>query len=347
MEITERTIATAREKGVEQLRRRAPGGRDDHHARHRPDAARSGSGCEARLQDPHLAVAKGAALFALMRKVKESCRTAAGSAGRAVQKVADQLGMSAERGRGHRRPRRVATVVPRAFGIKVVDGADPVFQTDPDKARHYVEHLLIREHPTASRHRAGDVPHDRGQPAPGAAGGLGAGRRGRLGGTGAQHSIGEGMLSDLPRKPAGAPFQVIFHMTETGLLQVHGWEADSGSEVRFEIQIGRLDEGRTRQASRAVSPLRGERVGWPGTATGTARRCWTRPGGRQRPPGGPVRCGTACAAVSSRPGRVRRPGRPGLCHTGARMSGTAATRSSPRRCSRRTPALERDGPLTP
>ena len=36
-------------------------------------------------------------------------------------------------------------------------------------------------------------------------------------------------------------------MTETGLLQVHGWEADSGHEVRFEIQIGpptRQDCGR-------------------------------------------------------------------------------------------------------
>ena len=28
--------------------------------------------------------------------------------------------------------------------------------------------------------------------------------------------------------PAGAPFQVVFHMTEMGLLKVHGREADSG-----------------------------------------------------------------------------------------------------------------------
>ena len=50
------------------------------------------------------------------------------------------------------------------------------------------------------------------------------------------------MLRDLPPRPAGAPFLVVFHMTETGLLKVHGWEAESGIEVRFEIQIGRLDE---------------------------------------------------------------------------------------------------------
>ena len=65
--------------------------------------------------------------------------------------------------------------------------------------------------------------------------------------------IGEGMLTDLPPRPAGAPFQVVFHMTDTGLLKVHGWEPRSGSEVRFEIQIGRLDEEQTRQATSTVT----------------------------------------------------------------------------------------------
>jgi hypothetical protein len=42
-------------------------------------------------------------------------------------------------------------------------------------------------------------------------------------------------------------------MTDTGLLKVHGWEPRSGSEVRFEIQIGRLDEEQTRQATSTVT----------------------------------------------------------------------------------------------
>ena len=71
MEITERTIATAREKGVEHF--------DDvllvGGMTRMPAVARTLKerfGLEARQQDPHLAVAKGAALFALMRKVKVS-----------------------------------------------------------------------------------------------------------------------------------------------------------------------------------------------------------------------------------------------------------------------------------
>jgi molecular chaperone DnaK len=41
-------------------------------------------------------------------------------------------------------------------------------------------------------------------------------------------------------------------MTETGLLQVHAWEAD-GSDVRFEIQIGGLDEADVERATAAVA----------------------------------------------------------------------------------------------
>ena len=67
--------------------------------------------------------------------------------------------------------------------------------------------------------------------------------------------IGEGRLRDLPRRPAKTPFEVVFHMTETGLLQVHAWEADSGQEVRFEIQIGRLDDAAVQEAADAVARL--------------------------------------------------------------------------------------------
>lgn len=42
-------------------------------------------------------------------------------------------------------------------------------------------------------------------------------------------------------------------MTETGLLQVHAWEERSKREVRFEIQIGRLDETEVQQATAAVA----------------------------------------------------------------------------------------------
>jgi len=254
MEITERTIATAREKGVERF--------DDvllvGGMTITPSIAQTLKerfGLNARLQDPHLAVAKGAALFALMKKVKVSMPSGeadAAPAPGAVQEVADQLGISVEQVE-NMAAKHVATVVPRAFGLKVVDGKDPIFKIDPNRAREYISHLL-----TANTR----LPADTG---PQTFLTVSDNQRevklevweqaGSIASEELEHNthIGEGILADLPRRPAGAPFQVVFHMTETGLLKVHGWEADSGREVRFEIQIGGLDEAEVQKATAAVA----------------------------------------------------------------------------------------------
>ncbi len=251
MEITERTIATAREKGVEHFDDvLLVGGMTITPAIAR--ALKERFGLKARLQDPHLAVAKGAALFALMRKVKEGASAGEGDDAGTTQEVADQLGMSEEQVRSIAR-KRVATVVPRAFGLKVVDSKDPLFATDPHRARHYIVHLLTANTP---------LPADTG---PETFRTVKDDQRevnlevweqaGSVASEDLEHNthIGEGVLSELPSRPAGTPFQVIFHMTETGLLKVHGREADSGREVRFEIQIGGLDEAEVQRATSAVA----------------------------------------------------------------------------------------------
>ena len=248
MQITERTIDTARQKGVS--------GFDDvllvGGMTLMPTIARTLKerfGLQARLQDPHLAVAKGAARFALMQKVKV---TMLEEGDQAAEEVADRLGISVQQV-VDMAERRVATVVPRAFGIKVVDLSDPVFKTNPDLAREYISHLLTANTP---------LPADSG-PQPFCtvydnqrevklevweqAGSVASEELGH------NSHIGEGVLTDLPPRSAGAPFEVVFHMTEMGLLKVHGREADSGREIRFEIQIGSLDEDEVRKATHAVA----------------------------------------------------------------------------------------------
>jgi len=135
----------------------------------------------------------------------------------------------------------------------VVDSDDPVFKTDPDRAREYIAHLLIANTP---------LPADTG---PETFRTVHNNQRqvmlevweqaGSVASEELEHNshIGEGLLTDLPPRPAGAPFQVVFHMTEMGLLKVHGREADSGREVSFEIQIGGLDEADVRKAANAVA----------------------------------------------------------------------------------------------
>jgi molecular chaperone DnaK (HSP70) len=253
MEITARTIATARDKGVG----------------HFDDVLLVGGmtitpviagalnerfGLDGRQQDPQLAVAKGAALFALMKKAKLTSQGDgdAGAAPASAQEVADRLGISAEQARAMVEM-QVATVVPRAFGLKVVDGRDPLARTDPDNARHYIAHLLTANTPLPANtgpqtfrtivDNQREVSLEVWEQA------------GSVASAELEHNtkIGEGVLSDLPPRPAGAPFQVVFHMTETGLLQVHGREAGSGREIRFEIQIGRLDEAAMQRATTAVA----------------------------------------------------------------------------------------------
>ena len=252
MEITERTLATAREKGVTDF--------DDvllvgGMVRSPVIAARLKErfGLDARQHDPDLAVAKGAALYALVRRVKVALPGEEGEAvsPEAARKVADQLGISVRQVE-EMAAKKVATVVPRAFGLKLVDTDDPVFATDPDRARDYIAHLLtantelpadtgpqtfqtVSDNQTSVKlevwEQAGSVASDD-----------------------LAHNthIGDGMLSDLPPRPAGAAFEVTFHMTETGLLKVHGREPGSRREVRFEIQIGGMDEAEVREATTAV-----------------------------------------------------------------------------------------------
>jgi molecular chaperone DnaK len=253
MDITERTIATAREKGVRAFDDvLLVGGMSTMPVIAR--TLRERFGLQARLQDPHLAVAKGAALFALMQQVRISLpgEGQSGADPQAAQRVADQLGISVEQVQ-EMVSKRVATVVPRAFGIKVVDTRDPVFRTDPDSARRYVAHLLHAN--TALPADAGPetfrtIQDNQSEVLLEVWEQAGSKESEEL-----EHNthIGAGSLKDLPPKPAGAPFEVIFHMTEMGLLKVHGKEADSGQEVRFEIQIGRMGETEVRQAAQAVA----------------------------------------------------------------------------------------------
>jgi molecular chaperone DnaK len=250
MEITRRTIDTAHEKGVDHF--------DDvllvGGMTLMPVIARTlreRFELEGRLQDPHLAVAKGAALFALIRKIKPD-GDAGPRAPAEIERVADQLGIPAGLVEEISR-KRVATVVPRAFGIKVVDLDDPVFRTDRASARRYITHLLTANTPLpADTQPETFYTVDDNQ------------RRvllevweqaGAVASEEPQHNtlIGKGVLQDLPPRPAGAPFKVVFHMTETGLLKVHGWEAESGSEVRFDIQIGGLGEAELREATTRVA----------------------------------------------------------------------------------------------
>jgi molecular chaperone DnaK (HSP70) len=247
MEITERTLATARGKGVGEFDDvLLVGGMTIMPAVAR--ALKDRFGLEAKLQDPHLAVAKGAAMFALLKKIQVTMP----DDDVAAEQAADDLGVDVEQAR-RLADTKVTTVVPRAFGLKVVDETDPLFKTDPGRARAYISHLL-----TANT----ELPADTG---PRTFATVADNQRavrlevweqaGAIASEDLKHNahIGQGRLEELPPRPAGAPFQVVFHMTDTGQLTVHAWEEGSGREVRFTLEIGNLDEAGVRAATDVVA----------------------------------------------------------------------------------------------
>lgn len=250
MEITGRTIATAKSRGVTEF--------DDvllvGGMTLMPVIARTlrdRFGLEARLRDPHLAVARGAALYARMLTVKASLLDEGDSGGdqRAALRVAGRLGLSL-REVEDLAAWRVTTVVPRAFGVRAVG---PDFRADPGLARDFIAHLLTANTPlpaitlpetfrTSADDQAEVSLEVWEQAGPVASASPAYNTR-----------IARGTLTRLPSRPAGAPFEVVFHMTETGQLKVHAREARSGREVRVEIQVGGMDEEQVRKAASAVA----------------------------------------------------------------------------------------------
>jgi molecular chaperone DnaK len=197
-------------------------------------------GVDTRMHEPELAVAKGAAIFAQQRKARRDSAEGAPAA-----PAPGIRGLAAA---------KVATVVPRAFGVRAVDPRDPLALTDPARARQIVLHLLPSNTP---------LPADTG-PYPFAT--AIDGQR-TLGievweQDGPEESedladnckVGEGLFRNLPAHlPAGTPFEITFFMSETGLLTVHAQEPRSGRDMRFDLQIGGLDGAAFDQARRSVA----------------------------------------------------------------------------------------------
>lgn len=253
MTATDRTVWTAREKGVTAFDEvLLVGGMTRMPVVARTLTERLGQ--EVKLHEPNLAVAKGAALYAMVSKVRISLDAQDGSADPEadMRKVARDLGMPTEQVR-ELAETHIATVVPRAFGVLTVDTDDPMFRTDPDQAREYVEHLLHADTP---------LPADTG------AQGFKTifdnqnevrvqvwEQAGTVASQEKEHNshVGEGMLTGLPPGPAGAPFNVNFLMSETGLLHVRAWQEDTGNEVRFEIQIAGLTQADVTTARNAIA----------------------------------------------------------------------------------------------
>jgi molecular chaperone DnaK len=252
MDITERTVQTARAAGIDRY--------DDvllvGGSSRMPAVAaalREKFGFNARLHDPALAVAKGAAQFAVIEWIKNMFADEGedGSGpGLSDEEVADQVNMQAAKVRQFK-TKIVTTVVPRAFGVKAWIEEDD--KAEKGKKRPVISHILEANRPLPAApqtkqfytaepdqtsihieiwEQAGSV----------ASSDLAD-----------NNKIGEGTISGLPELPKHSPIDVTFRMNDTGVLTVDAEELRTHKKLKFDLQIKGLSGEKLEAAKNAVS----------------------------------------------------------------------------------------------
>lgn len=201
-------------------------------------------GWEPKLHDPDLAVAKGAALFALSRvvfRLQEEAKASSQSqqegelrAEQVVANVARDAGVPVAMLKQLVK-KRTRNVLPKAFGVKV---------WDPKADRDFVRHLAFANDrlPTGDRTFSPGTAEDN------------------------QTSVfielfeqagtvlsddlihnnplddGNGVIDGIPPQPAGAPIDIVMSIDEDGQLMLHATERKSGKDLHIKVIVGMSEE---------------------------------------------------------------------------------------------------------
>jgi molecular chaperone DnaK (HSP70) len=221
-------------------------------------------GWDPKLHDPHLAVAKGAALYALGRVVhreQEEAREQASSpadadarAADAVQDLEARTGISAKT-LSNLAEKETRNVLPKAFGVKLVDTGVPDWERNED--RFYVEHLVFANDPlpTGKRELVART--------------VSEGQReievelyeqsGAVRGSAMTENklLNEGnkTISDLPSLPKGSPVAIVMEVDDEGLLEVEATDQTTGKKVNINVKVSVMSTEQVEQATSVVSAL--------------------------------------------------------------------------------------------
>jgi molecular chaperone DnaK len=243
MVITERTLAAARERGV------------DHYddvllvggSTRMPviaAALRERFPFKPKMHEPDLAVAKGAAWFAL----HESARLGGfGGGDEPAAGVARELDVA--EGIVRTAAAKVVTnVVPRAFGVAVID------PEDPDGDSFLVSHLITANTPLpAQKRKMFHTAYDDQTSIEVSI----YEQAGSVESIEAQHNnpIGQAVVRRLPPRRKGTPVDITFRLDADGVLHVDVVEIETKGAATVEINISGLTDREVEQARAAVAKL--------------------------------------------------------------------------------------------
>jgi molecular chaperone DnaK len=209
-------------------------------------------GWSPRLHDPDLAVAKGAALFALSRVVHRMLDDPTKTAEQKqdiLRREADQRGMS-EVMLKQLVEKKTQSVLPKAFGVKLQDPQNP--------ERDYIKHLAYANDtlPTGDRILTAHAVHH---------------LQDRVSievyeqaGTVVSEELsantpltdGSGLITGIPPQPEGrfAQINIVLAIDEDGLLGLHATELSTGKDLLIQARVG-LSKAELRDAIDSVAKI--------------------------------------------------------------------------------------------
>ena len=200
-----------------------------------------------KLHDPDLAVAKGAALFALSRlvwRMQEEAKKAAGTeaederdAAQVVKDVARQYGLS-ETTVLELTKKKAVSVLPKAFGVRL--------QRSPQDTTEYVKHLAFANDALPIGERtlvARTVHHEQTEveialyEQAGTVAGEDLSANSPL-------TDAAGRITGIPPQPPGtyAAIDVVMSIDEDGLLRLHAKEKSTGHDLEIRVSVGLSSE---------------------------------------------------------------------------------------------------------
>lgn len=221
-------------------------------------------GWEPKLHDPDLAVAKGAALYALgqvVHREKAGAEDAGGTAAELESSVADavdtlakQTGISAQTLESLA-SKQTSNVLPKAFGVKLIDASSPDWKRKP--AQHYIHHLVHANDslPTEPRTLNAETVEDGQQSIEielfeqsGAVAGTDLSENEAL-------NEGNGVIDGLPPLPAGSPLDIQLSVDAEGLLELNASEPSTGKSLEIKVRVSVRSDEEVAEATELVGGI--------------------------------------------------------------------------------------------
>ncbi|GIG59206.1 molecular chaperone DnaK [Longispora fulva] len=213
-------------------------------------------GWEPRMHDPDLAVAKGAARFALSRSVWEwdGAEPTRELRQERIRSLAERTGLS-ERAIASVAEKRITNVLPKAFGVKLVDTTLPGWADDVEGSS-YIGHMVHADEalPRTARLDISTVVPNQTEVLVELYEQAGSEESRDLA---ANKPVdqGSGLVSGLPPMPVGSPLDIAMTVDDEGLLTVTAVEPSTGKDLTIEVRVSVLSPAEVEQAKRTVAAI--------------------------------------------------------------------------------------------